>query len=270
MLDKDIKKAINKRKHYLDRQKVAKSPSEVQWDIYRNQWVQRERLLDDTDLEIVCGTLGVLSLLSLSVGVVSFILANFMFGFLGISVGGLLIAIITLITKGLPTQDNKFISLGDGAFNSYRMTKYSKLHRLIYVKGEFYRVWYVRYVMGLDEKEFERTDTINSLLSGRHHTGTTYLHRGISYGIPYIEEVSSEPEEDVDGGELDRVRNLLSDADRDREHWLNSLITTRFLSYDEFMHILDTEKAVEEAKELDSKVSQFEEYMNHKNKIKKL
>uniref|UniRef100_A0AAU8GRM3 Uncharacterized protein n=1 Tax=Mammaliicoccus phage MSShimriz1 TaxID=3230127 RepID=A0AAU8GRM3_9VIRU len=270
MLDKDIKKAIDKRKQYLDSQKVFKSPRKVQWDIYRNQRVERGRLLDDTDLEIVCGTLGILGLSSLSVGIVLVILAKFMFGFLGILVGGLLIGLTILITKGLPTQDNKFISLGDSAFDISRLTKYSKLHRLIYVKGEFYRVWYVRYVMGLDEKEFERTDTINSLLSGRHHRGTTYLHRGISYGIPYVEEVASEEEPDVDGGELERVRELLSDADRDREHWLNSLTTTRFLDYDEFMNILDTDKAVEEAKELDSRVSQFEEYMKHKSKIKKL
>uniref|UniRef100_A0AB39C8E2 Uncharacterized protein n=1 Tax=Staphylococcus phage UHP46 TaxID=3234966 RepID=A0AB39C8E2_9CAUD len=278
MMDKDIKQAIEKRKQYLDSQKVFKSPGKAQWEIYKNERNIKPKNFNDSEYsEMIICLLAILGALSFGVSIISFIWVGFMFGLLSLLAVGLVFAVAYYLTEGLPkfmklpTQDNKFMSLGEDSFNDYRLSDYKRLHKLIYVKGEFYRVWYVRYVLGLDENEFTASDSINLMLRGNYsqYGGTTYLHRGISHGIPYVEEVSSEPEEEVDEGELDRVRNLLMDADRDREHWLNSLTTTRFLDYDEFLHILDTEKAVEEAKELDSKVSQFEEYMKNKDKLNK-
>lgn len=274
MFDKEIKQAIERRKKFLESQKVFKSPDKFQWVMYKDREITKKPILKSHDSPLLFIGKAVLAVSTFITGFSGFILN--MLGKLLIGYPLLLLCVILFVTffigtnglpKFVPTKENKYLRLG-----GFNHGEYASLHKLIYVKGEFYRVWYVRYVLGLDENEFKASDSINLMLRGNYsqYGGTIYLHRGISHGIPYVEEASSEPEEEVDEGELDRVRNLLRDADRDREHWLNSLTTTRFLDYDEFLHILDTEKAVEEAKELDSKVSQFEEYMNHKNKIKKL
>lgn len=273
-MDKDIKQAIEKRKQYLDSQKVFSSPDEFQWGMYKGKEITKKPIFQSHVSPLLFAIENVLGVTIFVVGITGIILSmlgKFLLGYPLIILGLILFVTLLINTYGIPkfvpTKRNKYNNLGD-----YNQRMYARLHKLIYVKGEFYRVWYVRYVLGLDENEFKASDSINLMLRDNYsrYGGTTYLHRGISHGIPYIEEVTSEPEVEVDEGELHRVRNLLMDAGRDREHWLNSLTTTRFLDYDEFMHILDTEKAVEEAKELDSKVSQFEEYMNHKNKMKKL
>lgn len=273
MMDKDIKQAIEKRKQYLDSQKVFNSPDEFQWRMYKGKEITKKPIFQSHDSPLLFAGEIVLSVTIFVVGFTGFILSmldKLLIGSPLLALSILLLITLLINTNGIPkfvpTKGNKYNNLGD-----YNKEKYTRLHKLIYVKGEFYRVWYVRYVLGLDENEFKASDSINLMLRDNYsrYGGTTYLHRGISHGIPYIEEVASEPEEGVDEGELDRVRNLLVDAGRDREHWLNSLTTTRFLDYDEFLHILDTEKAVEEAKELDSKVSQFEEYMKNKDKLSK-
>lgn len=270
MMDKDIKQAIEKRKQYLDSQKVFNSPDEFQWRMYKGKEITKKPVFQSHDSPLLFAGEIILSVTIFVSGTTGAILN--MLGKLLIGSPLLILSILLLITllintngipKFVPTKGNKYNNLG-----AYNHERYAKLHKLIYVKGEFYRVWYVRYILGLDETEFKASDSINLMLRDNYsrYGGTTFLHRGISHGIPYV---ASEPEVEVDEGELDRVRNLLMDADRDREHWLNSLTTTRFLDYDEFLHILDTEKAVEEAKELDSKVSQFEEYMKNKDKLNK-
>lgn len=272
MFDKELKQAIERRKKFLESQKVFKSPDKFQWAMYKDREITKKPILKSNDSPLLFIGETVLAVSTFITGFSGFILN--MLGKLLIGYPLLLLCVILFVTffigtnglpKFVPTKENKYLRLG-----GFNHREYASLHKLIYVKGEFYRVWYVQYVLGLNVEEFKATDNINIMISRRYPytSGSTHYLRGISHGIPYVE--NTEPDIEVDEGELERVRNLLLDADRDREHWLNSLTTTRFLDYDEFMHILDTEKAVEEAKELDSKVSQFEEYMKHKNKIKNL
>lgn len=262
-MDKEINQLIENRKQYLDSQKVVKSPSKVQWEIYRYKRVEPREILDETDLEILFGTLVVLGLSSLSVGVVALILSNFILGFLGILVGVLLFILALLPIKGLPTQDNKLATMSRD-----RREQCSKLHELIYVKGEFYRVWYARYVLCLDEREFERTDKINRVLNRERSYSRFGYHDPHTYVSKVYNDVDDSEIYDRYSEELTRIRQLKSSANNDREDWLNGMVTTRFLDYKEFMSILKSEKAVKEVKELDSKVSQFEYYMNNKERFK--
>lgn len=271
-MDKEINQLIENRKQYLDRQKVAKSPSKVQWDIYRNKEVKEGEFFGSQGLR------GVIELLS------------FIGGGTSLFIGGLLLLLkepisIVLIPLGLvllilwimtdynapfrnliPIKRIKFATMSE-----YRREQYSKLHRLIYVKGEFYRVWYVRYVLGLDEHEFESTDKINRVLN------STYSWDRLSYRDPHTKVVLGSIDDirtsdmganDKYTEELAKIRELKHSANSDRENWLNGMATTRFLDYNEFMNIIQSEQAVKEVKELDSKVSQFEYYMKNKERFK--
>lgn len=276
-MDKEINQLIENRKQYLDRQKIAKSPSKVQWDIYRNKEVKESEFFDSQEFG---DTIELLSFIgggtSLFIGVLLFLLKE-PIGIVLMPLGLVLLILWIIIDQNvplrklIPTRDNKLATMSE-----YRREQYSKLHRLIYVKGEFYRVWYVRYVLGLDEHEFERTDKINKVLNRTYswdRLNYRDLHTKVVLGS--IDDIRPDYIRTNDTGtndkyteELDKIRGLKYSANSDRENWLNGMATTRFLDYNEFMKIIQSEQAVKEVKELDSKVSQFEYYMNNKERFK--
>lgn len=292
MYVEEINKVIEKQKDYLDQQKVFDSPDKYQWygvtgedvntntdnDILRNKIKNKNKISSLIFiLRMSCIPLvSALSVLAIS-GVIPFITCP--------------LAVIITITIALTGEKSKFRSkLRTGKRDNSLMENfdfdekvlYSKLHRLIYVEGEFYRVWYVKYILGLDPKEFSLSDPVYQKLTPS--LGGQYIGKSTANGGSYIyttEEIENMLKkagegkwqlntEDETSKEINRTNQLLKEARSEREHWINSLSTARFLDYEEFRNIQETDKAIEKAKELDNKVQQFEMYMKNKDKLKKV
>ncbi|XWX33441.1 hypothetical protein KQUDLBSD_CDS0169 [Staphylococcus phage PG-2021_40] len=65
------------------------------------------------------------------------------------------------------------------------------------------------------------------------------------------------------------VVDIIESGMTEREHWVNSLPTTRFLTYKEFITIEETSSLVKSVKETDKYITQFEDYMKNKDKLNK-
>lgn len=114
---------------------------------------------------------------------------------------------------------------------------YKKLHSLYYKNGEYYRAWYILYVLRENIYDHGYKPCFPSF----------YELRTIEY--------SKMTEE---------IPKITNQANFERKHWINSLPTTRFLSMKEFKMIQKTERSLEEFKKEDRKIKAFEEYMKNK------
>lgn len=290
-MDKELTKIIEKREQYLDSKRVFDSPSEEQWIIYKalSSYVKDTKTESKLGEEIKywSGFLAVLMLIT--GGLISIVSIPSSLPFQGIAVISLSIYISYKVElKGIiPTikhtlgYKRKFpINLTPEERGSYR-----KIHKLVYVKGEFYRVWYIKYVLKLDPSTFVMTDPLykhlyvpkdrithkgKSTFNGDNQTRHLYTPDQITELLNSVDEdgkvTGYTNEENLDIEEIDRVNTLLREAREERDHWINSLTTARFLDYKEFVKIQEMDEAIDKAKELDIKVQQFEEYMKNKSK----
>lgn len=279
MLENEFKQVLDKRKEQLESKTVFDSPDWFQWHAYTTEFPfrymdlapdrgminkqekqlynKREKLLDKRYLIAIIS----FWLLIANTIVWAMLWAN------GVSIGILLVFTIVfalttilsltkpigklftnIVDNSLGYKDNHNYKFYDSKTKLYE--RYYDLHKLYYVKGEYYRKWYIEYVLGLDTKEFVREDEFSRLIMDT--VRGNYIDGKHLYNSEYH-----------------TVVEVIESGMSEREHWVNSLATTRFLTYKEFMTIEETSSLVKSVKEKDKYITQFESYMRNKDKLQK-
>lgn len=253
----DIETTLNKQKEYLERIKVFDSPDIYQWVTCKGKY-SGFRLSDEfqnsiSKIESTNNTIFNIRMASiLVVGLIGTLIVS---GILPIAFS-LLNALILLgvllmsgsarklIKRRLGKEDNS--PMWD--FSSYEEKVYKDLHRLVYVHGEYYRVWYIKYILRKDEQEFIMEEDFNVYVYNKsYHAVSQEDFKTYFYEVEY----------------------LIEQALSDRTHWINSLPTARLLTYKEFKTVLETDELVNETKEMDMNIELFERYMKNKDKLQK-
>ncbi|QYC50867.1 hypothetical protein [Mammaliicoccus phage vB_MscM-PMS3] len=275
MLENEFKQLLDKRKEQLESKKTFDSPDWFQWHTYTvkipgrytnysNDWEismeQRGKLYEKRE--------GLLTIPWLLTSIVVWLLianiilcAVLLFSGISATIPIVMFFVLLLVavfpkTKLLTNIVDKVLGYNDN--HNYKFydckskvaKRYSNLHKLYYVNGEYYRKWYIEYVLGLDASEFVREDDFSSLImdtvKGNYVDGKHLYDNKYHSIVEIIESGMSQ-----------------------REHWVNSLPTTRFLTYKEFMTIEETSNLVKSVKEKDKYITQFEDYMKNKDKLNK-
>ncbi|WBF82242.1 hypothetical protein [Mammaliicoccus virus vB_MscM-PMS2] len=275
MLENEFKQLLDKRKEQLESKKTFDSPDWFQWhtyilqipgrytgysDAWENSMEQkdklyrkREKLLDISWLlRVISFWLPIINIvlcvvllangISITIPMVTF------FVLLLVAVSPKTKLLTNIVDKVLGYNDNHNYKFYD--CKGKESKRYSNLHKLYYVNGEYYRKWYIEYVLGLDASEFVREDDFSSLIMDT--VKGNYVDGKHLYDNQYH-----------------KVVEIIESGMTEREHWVNSLPTTRFLTYKEFMTIEETSSLVKSVKEKDKYITQFEDYMKNKDKLNK-
>ena len=253
----EIETTLNNQKEYLERIKVFDSPDIYQWVTFKgkrsgfrlsdefqdaiskteyiNRYIANIRMAGILVVGLI-GTLIISGILP-----IAFSLLNAL-----ILLGVLLMSgnVRKIIKKMLGKEDNS--PMWD--FSSYEDKVYKDLHRLVYVHGEYYRVWYIKYILRKNEQEFIMEEDFNVYVYNKsYHEVSQEDFKTYFYEVEY----------------------LIEQALKDRTHWINCLPTARLLTYKEFKTVLETDELVNETKEMDMDIELFERYMKNKDRLQK-
>lgn len=257
VIKNEIETTLNNQKEYLERIKVFDSPDIYQWVTFKGKR-SGFRLSDEfqdaiskteyinryiTNIRmagiLVVGLIG--TLIISGILPIAFSLLNAL-----ILLGVLLMSgnVRKIIKKMLGKEDNS--PMWD--FSSYEDKVYKDLHRLVYVHGEYYRVWYIKYILRKNEQEFIMEEDFNVYVYNKSYHGVSQEDfKTYFYEVEY----------------------LIEQALKDRTHWINCLPTARLLTYKEFKTVLETDELVNETKEMDMDIELFERYMKNKDRLQK-
>ena len=251
----EIETTLAKQRDYLDRVKVFDSPDIYQWlstkgreykisDEYQSIIRKKESIDDNIFHSRMAGILisGITSTLTLS-GVIPIAFCI---------ITALILLGVLLTSNKARTKINKLLGKEDNSpmriLSSYEDKVYKDLHRLVYVHGEYYRVWYIKYILRKNEQEFIMEEDFNVYMYNKSfHEVSQDDFKTYFYEVEY----------------------LIEQALRDRSHWINSLSTARFLTYSEFKTVLETDELVSKTKDMDMNIELFERYMKNKDRLQK-
>lgn len=275
MLENEFKQLLDKRKEQLESKKTFDSPDWFQWHTYNvhipgrytrysnareNSSEQKDKLYEKR--EKLLGIPWIITSVVFWLIMANIVLcAVLLYNDISITISMVMFFVLFLVavfpkTKLLTNIVDKVLGYTDN--HNYKLCncgyyvgkRYSNLHKLYYVNGEYYREWYIEYVLGLDVKEFVIEDDFSKLImdtvKGNYSDGKHLYDNQYHNIVEIIESGMSQ-----------------------REHWVNSLPTTRFLTYKEFMTIEETSSLVKSVKETDKYITQFEDYMKNKDKLNK-
>ncbi|XWX29999.1 hypothetical protein NHYGZSKF_CDS0167 [Staphylococcus phage PG-2021_15] len=278
MLENEFKQILDKRKEQLESKTTFDSPDWFQWFAYifempyirnelgkakeqeREAGEQKEKLyrkrerLEDIPFYVTFISFWLLVVNSVLCAILSFKGVSIVIPMIILVVS--LIVVILSVTKTTDKVIDKALGYSDN--HNYKLyacktkvyKKYYDLHKLYYVNGEYYRKWYIEYILGLDAREFVREDEFSRLIMDT--VKGNYVDGSHLYDNKYH-----------------TVVDIIESGMTEREHWVNSLPTTRFLTYKEFITIEETSSLVKSVKETDKYITQFEDYMKNKDKLNK-
>lgn len=234
VLDK-VQEEIKKSQQELDSYQVVSLPDDKQWEMF-SEYVMD---IKDKYIRFIDFKYNAIKYSQLFLSAVLFFYFIAVDSGTGMLVTGLLSIFLTIVV--IPSLYDKRINKKKYEIESISK-KYKELHMLFYKDGEYYRVWYIKYV--LKESVFD-------------YQNIHQLEAGLKY--PYS----------LDDNILKSHIFNMKQANTDKNHWINSLPTTRFLSFKEVEQIDDLKKSLEKLKRNDATIKAFEEYMKQKEEKRK-
>lgn len=205
-------------------------PDDKQWEMFREPVIDikiKHKKLIDYKYNVILYS-------QLTLSILLFIYFGINNSGIGMLATGVTSIFLTLIL--IPSLHDKKINKKKYEIESISM-KYKELHMLFYKDGEYYRAWYIMFVLRDIVSNYQNIYQLDSELK-----------------YPYS----------LDDNILKSHIFNMKEANTEQNHWINSLPTSRFLSFKEVEQIYDLKKSLNELEKNDANIKAFEEYMKQK------
>lgn len=232
VLDK-VQEEIKKSQQELDSYQVVSLPDDKQWEMFSEYVMDiKDKYIRFIDFKYIFIKYSQLILLvSLFFYFVSINNA------LGMLTAGSLSIFLTIIL--IPSLHEKKVYKKKSEIENLSR-KYKELHMLFYKDGEYYRAWYINFVLKESAFDYQNIHQLEAELKYPYSLDDEYLNNLKSH-----------------------IFNM-KQGNTDKNHWINSLPTSRFLSFKEVEQINSLKKSLEKLKRNDATIKAFEEYMKQK------
>lgn len=237
VLDK-VQKEIKKSQQELDSYQVVSLPDDKQWEMF-SEYVMD---IKDKYIRFIDFKYNAIKYSQLFLSAVLFFYFIAVDSGTGMLVTGLLSIFLTIVL--IPSLHEKKVYKKKYEIESISR-KYKELHMLFYKDGEYYRAWYINFVLKESVFDYQNIHQLEAELKYPYSLDDEYLSNLKSH-----------------------IFNM-KQANTDKNHWINSLPTSRFLSFKEVEQVNSLKKSLSELKRNDATIKAFEEYMKQKEEKRK-
>ena len=236
-LDK-VQEEIKKSQEELERFHTMRLPDNKQWEMYSHYVMYiKDRVVKSINLKfnVFKYSQVILAIFLL----IHFVIVYNVTGMLATGISSIFLTIV-----GIPALHEKYRDKKKNDVE-YMSNKYKKLHQLYYKDGEYYRYWFITYVLRENAEDYKSAEELK-LMQTYYYADNKEMKAKLETKILNMKQASIQ-----------------------KNHWINSLPTSRFLSFKEVEQVCDLRKSLNKLKRNDATIKAFEEYMKQKEEKRK-